>query len=54
MDLAKLLMYSTKVMSKEFANYKIRVNCVAPSVTNTSMTKFMSKQSIMNLLKKSN
>lgn len=47
------LMYSTKVMSKEFANYKIRVNCVAPSVTNTSMTKFMSKQSIIDLLKKS-
>lgn len=46
-------MYSTKVMSKEFANYKIRVNCVAPSVTNTSMTKFMSKQSIIDLLKKS-
>ncbi len=46
-------MFATKVMSEEFANYNIRVNSVAPSVTNTIMAKLMNKKSLIELLKKS-
>ncbi len=47
------LMFATKVMSKEFADYNIRVNSVAPSVTNTIMAKLINKKSLNELLKKS-
>ena len=46
-------MFATKVMSKEFADYNIRVNSVAPSVTNTIMAKLINKKSLNELLKKS-
>ena len=44
-------MFATKVISKEFLPYKIRVNSIAPSVTKTKMLKKMSKNSLNEMLK---
>ena len=44
------LMYATKIMAKEFAVYKIRVNSIAPSVAKTDMLKNMDPNSIKKLL----
>jgi len=48
------LMYATKVMAEEFSIYKIRVNSIAPNVTNSDMMKLMNKDIMKKLLKKSN
>jgi len=48
------LMFATKVMAKEFSVYKIRVNAIAPSVTETDMLKKMDKNAKEKLLKDSN
>ena len=47
------LMFSTKVMAKDFSSYKIRVNSIAPGAINTDMLKKMDKNSLKNLLKSS-
>ena len=47
-------MYATKVMAEEFSIYKIRVNSIAPNVTNSDMMKLMNKDIMKKLLKKSN
>ena len=47
------LNYATKVLSKELASNGIRVNAVAPGVTNTDMLKKMDEKSINDQLKKS-
>ncbi len=48
------LMFATKIMAKEFSIYKIRVNAIAPSVTETDMLKKMDKKAKEKLLKDSN
>ena len=48
------LMFATKVMAKEFSIYKIRVNAIAPTVTETDMLKKMDKNAKEKLLKESN
>ena len=48
------LMFATKVMAKEFSNYNIRVNAVAPSVTATEMLDKMDKKAKDRMLKMSN
>ena len=48
------LMYATKVMAEEFLIYKIRVNSIAPNVTNTDMMKLMNKDVMNKLLDKDN
>lgn len=45
------LMYSSQVMAKEFKNYKIRVNSIAPSAVKTEMIKKMDKIALSELLK---
>ena len=46
-------MFSSKVMANELSRYNIRVNCIAPSITDTNMAKEMDKQSTEKLLDKS-
>lgn len=48
------LMFATRIMSKEFSNYNIRVNAVAPSVTATEMLDKMDKKAMEKMLKMSN
>ena len=48
------LMFATKVMAKEFDNYKIRVNTIAPSVVKTEMLNKMDKKALEDFLKISN
>ena len=38
--------YATKVISKELAPFNIRVNCVAPGITNTEMLQEMDEKAI--------
>ena len=47
------LMFSTKVMANELSRYNIRVNCIAPSVTNTEMANEMDNNAMHNLIEKS-
>lgn len=47
------LNYATKVISKELADSGIRVNAVAPGVTDTDMLKKMDPEAIKNQLKSS-
>ena len=47
------LNYATKVISKELADSGIRVNAVAPGVTDTDMLKKMDTEAIKNQLKSS-
>ncbi len=44
-------MFASKIISKEFHPYGIRVNSIAPSVTKTKMLKKMSKASLNEILK---
>ena len=46
-------MHATKIMAKEFATYKIRVNGIAPNVTKTKMLKKMNINSKNHLISKS-
>ena len=48
------LMFATKVMANELSIYNIRVNSIAPSVTNTDMLKKMDKSSIDKILQETN
>ncbi len=48
------LMFATKIMAKEFLNYNIRVNAVAPTVTETEMLNEMDKKAMEKILKISN
>ena len=47
------LMFSTKVMAKELSVYKIRVNCIAPTATDTDMLNQMDKVAKEKLLQNS-
>ncbi len=44
------LNYATKILAKELGVYGIRINCVAPGVTNTNMLKKMDEKSIKKQL----
>jgi 3-oxoacyl-[acyl-carrier protein] reductase len=46
-------MHATKIMAKEFAAYKIRVNGISPNVTKTKMLKKMDVNSKNSLISKS-
>jgi len=47
------LMFSTKVMANELSIYKIRVNCIAPTATDTDMLNQMDKDAKEKLLQNS-
>ena len=47
------LMFSSKVMANELSRYNIRVNSIAPSITDTNMAKEMDKKSMEKLINKS-
>ncbi len=46
-------MYATKVMSNELSRYNIRVNCIAPSITDTGMSAEMDEKASSDLLQRS-
>ena len=48
------LMFATKIMAKEFSVYNIRVNSIAPTVTETDMLKKMDENAKDKLLKDAN
>lgn len=47
------LIYATKAISKELAGYNIRVNAIAPGLTDTDMNKNLSEESITAVLGRS-
>ena len=47
-------MFATKIMAKEFSVYNIRVNSIAPTVTETDMLKKMDENAKDKLLKDAN
>ena len=47
-------MFATKIMAKEFSVYNIRVNSIAPTVTETDMLKKWMKMQKDKLLKDAN
>ena len=52
--LNRLNLAQLRIMSKEFSNYNIRVNAVAPNVTATEMLDKMDKKAMEKMLKMSN
>ena len=47
------LMFSSKLMANEFSKYKIRVNSIAPNITNTEMSEEMDIKSSNDLIERS-
>ncbi len=47
------IMFATKILSKELATYKIRVNAVAPGVVSSQMADTMDKQVRVKMVKQS-
>ena len=45
--------YATKAIAKELAEYNIRVNAIAPGLTDTDMNKSLSEESIASVLSRS-
>ena len=48
------LMFATQVLAKELKNYNIRVNSIAPTVTETDMLKQMDEKAKSNLMNERN
>lgn len=44
------LLYATKVLSKEYAAYNIRVNAIAPGLTETDMAGLMEEKAKINMI----
>ena len=47
------LIYATKAVSKELAMYNIRVNAIAPGLTDTNMNKTISEENLQKVLDRS-
>lgn len=47
------IMFATKILSKEFAKYKIRVNALAPGVVSSQMADTMDEQVRLRMVKQS-
>lgn len=46
------LIYATKVLSQELASYQIRVNAIAPGLTDTDMLEQLDQEAVKSMLSK--